>query len=371
MKQKVLFIDRDGTLILEPPIDFQVDSLEKLDFYPKVFKNLSKIAEKSAYKLVMVTNQDGLGTDSFPEEDFIAPHNKMLKAFEGEGIIFDEILIDKSFPHENSPNRKPEIGLLKHYLNGDYDIENSFVIGDRYSDVQLAKNIGAKSVWMTKEENIGEELSDLKNYASLISTDWEAIVNFVLLPERIVSHKRETKETKIAIKLNLDGKGTTKIKTGLNFFDHMLEQIGRHSGIDLEINCEGDLHVDEHHTIEDTAITLGEAFKMALGNKLGMERYGFALPMDDCQAKVLLDFGGRNWLMWKAGFQREKIGDMPTEMFFHFFKSFADHAQCNLNIEAKGMNEHHKIEAIFKCFAKALKMAIKREPFSDVLPSTK
>lgn len=370
--KKVLFIDRDGTLIIEPPIDFQVDSLEKLEFLPRVFRNLSLIAQNLDYELVIVSNQDGLGTAGYPEESFQLVQEKMLKAFENEGIVFDDILIDKSWPEDNAPTRKPRTGLLGKYLAGDYDLANSFVIGDRLTDIELAKNIGAKGILLNKGEMSEEvEKAGLLNHCVLISEDWDDVYACVAAPERISTVVRKTKETDIFVGLNLDGTGASQISTGLKFFDHMLEQIGRHSGCNLTIVVKGDLEVDEHHTIEDTALALGEAFRKAIGNKAGIERYGFCLPMDDCLALVALDFGGRPWLVWKAEFRREKVGDVPTEMFMHFFKSFSDAALCNLNIEAEGQNEHHKIEAIFKAFAKAIKMAVRRDIFNFELPSTK
>lgn len=374
--KKALFIDRDGTLVIEPPIDYQLDSLEKLEFYPKVFRYLSKIAEELDFELVMITNQDGLGTASFPEKTFWPAHNKMLQAFENEDVIFNNILIDRSFPADNAPTRKPRTGLLTAYMNGDYDLTNSFVLGDRLTDMELAKNLGAKGIWLDSGENKGNaelehKTTELEEYIVLNTTDWKTIYEFLKLQDRTASIQRKTKETDIDIQLNLDGKGQAKIDTGLKFFDHMLDQIARHAGVDLEITVKGDLEVDEHHTIEDTAIALGEAFYQALGNKLGIERYGFCLPMDDCLAQVAIDFGGRNWLVWEAEFKREHVGKMPTEMFFHFFKSFTDGARCNLNIKAEGTNEHHKIEAIFKALARAIRMAIKREPNNMQLPSTK
>ncbi len=372
-KKRVLFIDRDGTLIIEPPVDYQVDSLEKLEFYPGVFQNLSKIADLLDFDLVMVTNQDGLGTDSFPEEDFWPAQNKMLKTLENEGIIFSDILIDRSFPQDNSPNRKPRTGLLTKYMQGDYDLANSFVIGDRLTDVELAKNLGCKAIYMKKAEFGLKELMTLglDSVSALCTDSWSDVCQFLFTTERSATVERNTAETKISVSINLDGKGICNIKTGLHFFDHMLEQIGRHSGCDLTIRVDGDLHVDEHHTIEDTAIVLGEAVKMALGDKRGIERYGFCLPMDDCLAQVAIDFGGRSWLVWEADFKREKIGDMPTEMFYHFFKSFSDAAACNLNIKAEGRNEHHKIEGIFKALARAIRAAIRKDPFNNRLPSTK
>ena len=371
MKKKALFIDRDGTLIFEPE-DEQIDSLEKLVFLPKVFRNLFFIQKNLDFELVMVTNQDGLGTASYPEETFWPAHKKVLQAFENEGVTFDDILIDRSFPHENLPTRKPGIGMLTKYLNGNYDLENSFVIGDRLTDIQLAKNLGAKGILINNGDLVEQmEKQGLANHCVLISEDWDDIYACVAASERIAKVERTTKETSISILINLDGSGVCEISTGLHFFDHMLNQIGRHSGVDLKIEVKGDLEVDEHHTIEDTALALGEAFKKAVGDKIGMERYGFCLPMDDCLALAAIDFGGRPWLVWDAEFKREKVGDMPTEMFLHFFKSFSDAAACNLNIKAEGTNEHHKIEAIFKALAKAIKMAIKRDIFNFELPSTK
>ena len=371
MKTKALFIDRDGTLIFEPE-DEQIDSLEKLEFLPKVFRNLYLIQKNLDYELVMVTNQDGLGTASYPEETFWPVHNKVIRAFENEGVTFDDILIDRSFPHDNLPTRKPGTGMLGKYLNGDYDLANSFVIGDRLTDIQLAKNLGAKAILINNGDLVETmEKQGLANHCVLVSTDWDDIYACVASPERTSEVVRTTKETSISVHLNLDGSGVCEISTGLHFFDHMLNQIGRHSGVDLKINVKGDLEVDEHHTIEDTALALGEAFRKAVGQKIGMERYGFCLPMDDCLALAAIDFGGRPWLVWDAEFKREKVGDMPTEMFMHFFKSFSDAALCNLNIKAEGTNEHHKIEAIFKALAKAIKMAIKRDIFNFELPTTK
>ncbi len=376
MPKRVLFIDRDGTLVLESE-NYQLDSLTKLEFYPKVFKFLSKIAKELDFELAMVTNQDGLGTESFPEETFWPTQNFILKSFENEGVTFDEIFIDKSFPEENAPTRKPRTGMLTKYLNNsDYDLENSYVIGDRITDVELAKNLGSKAIFIKNEENLGgneiaSSLEELQNVITLQTTDWQKIYEFLKLDERTASIKRTTNETDIAINLNLDGTGKSNINTGISFFDHMLDQIARHGQMDLDIQVKGDLEVDEHHTIEDTAIALGEVFAKALGNKLGIERYGFCLPMDDCLAQVAIDFGGRNWLVWEAEFKREMIGQMPSEMFFHFFKSFTDGAKANLNIKAEGTNEHHKIEAIFKAFAKAIKVAVKRDSEKMILPSTK
>jgi imidazoleglycerol-phosphate dehydratase/histidinol-phosphatase len=376
MPKRVLFIDRDGTLVLEPE-NYQLDSLTKLEFYPKVFQFLSKIAKELDFELAIVTNQDGLGTESFPEETFWPTQNFILKAFENEGITFDEIFIDRSFPEDNASTRKPRTGMLTKYLNNpEYDLENSYVIGDRITDVELAKNLGSKAIFIKNEENLGgneiaTSLEDLQNVIALQTTDWQKIYEFLKLEERTASIIRTTNETDIAITLNLDGIGKSNINTGISFFDHMLDQIARHGQMDLEIQVKGDLEVDEHHTIEDTAIALGEVFAKALGNKLGIERYGFCLPMDDCLAQVAIDFGGRNWLVWEAEFKREMIGQMPTEMFFHFFKSFTDGAKANLNIKAEGTNEHHKIEAIFKAFAKAIKVAVKRDSEKMILPSTK
>jgi len=376
MSKKVLFIDRDGTLVLEPPIDYQLDSLSKLEFYPKVFQYMAKIATELDYELVMVTNQDGLGTNSFPEDTFWPAQNKIITAFEKEGVVFSEVLIDNSFPHENAITRKPRTGLLTKYFSEDYDLENSFVLGDRITDMELAKNLGAKGIYLSDNNKLGsDEIEasehDILEHIALMSDDWSQIYEFLKLKNRVQEITRNTNETKIYIKLNLDGSGKNDIHTGLSFFDHMLDQIGRHGAMDLTIKVDGDLEVDEHHTIEDTMIAFGELFNKALGDKLGIERYGFCLPMDDCLAQVAVDFGGRNWLEWKADFKRERIGDMPTEMFFHLFKSFTDGAKCNLNIKAEGVNEHHKIEGIFKAFAKAMKMAVKRDVNKMFLPSTK
>ena len=376
MAKKILFIDRDGTIVLEPN-DYQLDSLEKLEFYPNVFQYLGKIAKEMDFELVLVTNQDGLGTNSFPENDFWPSQNFIIKAFENEGIVFDEIFIDRSLPEENSPNRKPRTGMLTKYIdNSEYDLENSIVIGDRITDVELAKNLGCKALFINKNENLGSQESKLtfeeieKNIV-LETISWKAIYEYLKLENRTSEIYRKTNETDIFIKIDLDGTGKSTIDTGIAFFDHMLDQIARHGQIDLEIIVKGDLQVDEHHTIEDTAIALGEVFSKALGSKLGIERYGFCLPMDDCLAQVALDFGGRNWLVWDADFKREKIGEMPTEMFLHFFKSFSDGAKANINIKAEGINEHHKIEAIFKAFAKAIKAAVKRDVEKLILPSTK
>lgn len=374
--KKVLFIDRDGTIVLEPE-GYQLDSLEKLEFYPKAFQYLAKIANELDYELAMVTNQDGLGTDSFPENTFWPTQDFILKAFQNEGVLFDDIFIDRSFPEDNAPTRKPRTGMLTKYIdNPNYDLANSFVLGDRLTDVELAKNLGAKAIFMNTTDGAGsEEISakreELDATIVLQSTDWKQIYEFLKLEARTASITRKTHETDIYIKLNLDGTGKSNIDTGIAFFDHMLDQISRHGQMDLDIKVKGDLEVDEHHTIEDTAIALGEVYAKALGNKLGIERYGFCLPMDDCLAQVAIDFGGRNWLIWETEFKREMVGKMPTEMFFHFFKSFSDGAKANINIKAEGDNEHHKIEAIFKAFAKAIKVAVKRDTEKMILPSTK
>jgi imidazoleglycerol-phosphate dehydratase/histidinol-phosphatase len=374
-KKKVLFIDRDGTIIKET-VDEQIDAFEKMIFYPKAFTFLGKIAQELDYELVMITNQDGLGTDTFPEDTFWPVHNFILKSFENEGVVFDKVFLDRTFPHENANTRKPGTGLLEAYFSDDYDLQNSFVIGDRLTDIELAKNLGAKGIFINDETNLGTgeitvKRDDLDAVIALESNDWEKIYEFLKLASRTSEIHRKTNETDIQIQLNLDGTGKSDIKTGLAFFDHMLDQLARHGQMDLMIRVVGDLEVDEHHTIEDTGIALGEVFANALGNKLGIERYGFCLPMDDCLAQVAIDFGGRNWLVWDADFKREKVGDMPTEMFHHFFKSFTDGARANLNIKAEGTNEHHKIEAIFKAFAKSIKMAVKRDVEKMVLPSTK
>jgi imidazoleglycerol-phosphate dehydratase/histidinol-phosphatase len=371
MKQKALFIDRDGTLVIEPPVDYQLDTLEKLEFYPGVFRNMHFIAKNLDYELVMVTNQDGLGTSSFPEETFWPAHKKMLKAFEGEGVVFNDTLIDRSFPEDNAPTRKPRTGLMGKYMDGSYDLANSYVIGDRLTDVELAKNLGCKAIWLSNQPDELLAEKGLSEVCVLKTTNWDEVYAEVAKTDRTATVRRTTKETDIDVWLDLDGTGKTNISTGLGFFDHMLDQIGRHSGIDLKVIVKGDLEVDEHHTIEDTAIALGEAFLKALGNKRGIERYGFCLPMDDCLVQVAIDFGGRAWLVWDAQFTRERVGDMPTEMFLHFFKSFSDASKCNLNIKAEGQNEHHKIEGIFKALAKSIKMAIKKDVFNFELPSTK
>ena len=376
--KKILFIDRDGTLIKEAPPTYQLDDFSKLEFYPDMFFYLRKIAMELDYELVMVTNQDGLGTVSFPEETFWPVHNLVMKSLENEKIKFAQIIIDKTFPEQNAPTRKPATGMLTKYINNSaYDLANSFVIGDRITDMQLAKNLNCKGLWLNIDEALGgkeinDSVDDLKNNVVVLeTTTWQDIYNYLKLPARIVTHQRNTNETKIAVSINLDGKGIANNKTGLPFFDHMLDQLARHGNIDLAVTCNGDLHIDEHHSIEDTGIALGESMAKALGDKRGIERYGFLLPMDDCLAQVAIDFGGRNWIVWEAEFKREKIGEMPTEMFFHFFKSFSDAAKCNLNIKAEGENEHHKIESIFKAFAKAIKMAIKRDADNNALPSTK
>ena len=375
MKKPVLFIDRDGTLIREPENE-QIDAFEKLEFYPKVFQYLSKIAKELNFEIVMITNQDGLGTAVYPEDTFWPVHNFVIKTFEQEGVVFKEQYIDRTFAKDNAPTRKPNTGLLTKYFSEDYDLANSFVIGDRLTDIELAKNLGAKGIFINDQTHLGTDevtvsQNELQQYIALETNDWEQIYEFLKTTERLGTIERNTNETKIKIDLNLDGIGKSNIDTGIAFFDHMLDQIARHGQIDLNIKVNGDLEVDEHHTIEDTAITLGEVFATTLGNKLGIERYGFCLPMDDCLAQVAIDFGGRNWLVWDANFKREMIGKMPTEMFYHFFKSFTDGAKCNLNIKAEGTNEHHKIEAIFKAFAKAIKMAIKRDVNKMILPSTK
>ena len=360
MTKKVLFIDRDGTIIREPE-DFQIDAFEKLEFLPNVINSLSKIAKELSYELVMVSNQDGLGTDSFPEETFWPVQNFIINILKNEGVEFSEILIDSSFENENKPTRKPGVGMLQKYIYGNYDLANSFVIGDRKTDVQLAENLGSKSIFISEEIN---------SAATFVTMDWNEIYDFLKSIPRIGKVKRETLETSINIELNLDGKGNSEINTGLPFFDHMLQQIAKHGNLDLKIQVNGDLEIDEHHTVEDTAIALGDAFLQALGDKKAISRYGFLLPMDDCLAQVAVDFGGRPWLVWDADFKREKIGDVPTEMFFHFFKSFSDQARCNLNIKAEGENEHHKIESIFKAFAKAIQMAVNKTKNYNI-PSTK
>lgn len=378
--RKILFIDRDGTLIIEPQPDQQVDSLAKLDYIPRAISAMRKIAEETDYELVMVTNQDGLGTDSFPEETFWPAHNKMMATFAGENIHFDAVHIDRHFPRDNSTTRKPGTGMLTQYFTPEYDLANSYVIGDRLTDVQLAVNLGAKAIlFLPPDGLLSVQTADvmglteaMQQAIALKTDDWDKIYEFLRLPARTASVERNTKETQIKIDLNLDGQGKADIHTGLGFFDHMLDQVAKHSGADLTIRVQGDLHIDEHHTIEDTALALGEAYRRALGDKRGISRYGFLLPMDEALAQVGIDFSGRPWLVWNAEFKREKVGDMPTEMFFHFFKSFSDTALCNLNIKVEGDNEHHKIEAIFKAFAKSIKMAVQRSIRElDNLPSTK
>lgn len=369
--KKVLFIDRDGTLVIEPPIDFQLDSLDKLEFYPGVFRNMYNISKNLNYELVIVSNQDGLGTHLFPEDTFWPTQNKIIKAFENEGIVFNDILIDRSLPDDNAPTRKPKTGMMTKYINGSYDLANSYVIGDRITDIELAKNIGCKAIWLSSQSDDLLKENNLSKYYSLKTTNWDDIYKEVSRIERTATVERNTKETSIKVIIDLDGNGNSTISTGLDFLDHMLEQISKHSGINLNISTKGDLNVDEHHTIEDTALALGESLLKALGEKVGIERYGYCLPMDDCIITVAIDFGGRPWLVWDANFKREKIGDVPTEMFMHFFKSLSDSAKCNLYIKAEGTNEHHKIEGIFKALAKSIKMAIKRDVFNFELPSTK
>ena len=375
--KKILFIDRDGTLIKEAPPTYQIDSFDKLEFYPDMFTWMRCIANEMNFELVMVTNQDGLGTSTYPEETFWPIQNFVVKSLENEDIIFTNIHIDKTFAADKAPTRKPATGMLTQYLNNpEYDVPGSFVIGDRITDVQLAKNLGCKAIWLNNDASLGaaeinNDSTSLQSVIALETTNWKSIYEYFRLGQRIIQHERNTNETKIQVLLNLDGKGIATIDTGLNFFNHMLEQLSRHSSIDMIIKVNGDLHIDEHHTIEDTAIALGEAFSLALGNKKGIERYGFTLPMDDCLAQVAIDFSGRSWLVWKADFKREKIGDVPTEMFYHFFKSFSDAGKCNLNIKVEGDNEHHKIEAIFKALAKAIKAAVKRDVDNQQLPSTK
>jgi imidazoleglycerol-phosphate dehydratase/histidinol-phosphatase len=374
MKKRVLFLDRDGVIFQEQPPDYQLDSTDKIHFMKGVITALSDIAASLDYYKVLITNQDGMGTDVFPGNTFWPYQDLMIRTLAGEGFVFDEIHIDKTFEKDKQPTRKPGTGLLTHFFDKEkYDLANSYMIGDRWTDIQLAKNLGTKAI-LIKSPYLPlteEQLQEYKDVIAFATDDWKEIARFLKNGLRKVSHQRNTNETKISIELNMDGSGQANIHTGLGFFDHMLEQIARHGKLDLAIQCKGDLHIDEHHTIEDTGIALGEAFAKALADKTGMERYGFALPMDEAEAKVLIDFGGRNWLVWNAEFKREKIGEMPTEMFFHFFKSFSDAAKCNLNIECKGENEHHKIEAIFKAFAKAIRMAVKKDPFSNYLPSTK
>jgi imidazoleglycerol-phosphate dehydratase/histidinol-phosphatase len=371
--KNVLFIDRDGTLALEPE-GYQLDTFEKLVFYPEVFTYLAKIAKELDFELVMVTNQDGLGTASFPEETFWPVQDFLIQSFKNEGVQFNEILIDKSLPADNAPTRKPRTAMMNHYFDeDDYDLKNSFVIGDRLTDMELAKNLGSQGIFIANDPELGQDETTANADLPIVltTTSWKDIYAFLKLEQRQFGYERKTNETDIKLKLNLDGTGKSSIDTGIAFFDHMLDQLARHGSMDIEFEVKGDLEVDEHHTIEDTAIALGEAFAQALGNKLGIERYGFCLPMDDCLAQVAIDFGGRNWLVWETEFKREMIGKMPTEMFFHFFKSFSDGAKANINIKAEGTNEHHKIEAIFKAFAKAIKVAVKRDPDKMILPSTK
>lgn len=375
--KKILFIDRDGTLICEAPPSYQVDAFDKLEFYPGMFTWMRRIACELGFELVMVSNQDGLGTEAYPEENFKRIQDFVMKALANEDIRFAAVHIDRSYPVDNAPTRKPRTGLLNAYLNNpEYDLAGSFVIGDRVTDIQLARNLGCKAIWLNNDPSLGAaEISgpddQLKSAVALETRDWRSIYEFLRLEQRVVTHERNTQETRIQVILNLDGKGDMQIDTGLHFFNHMLEQLSRHSGVDMMLKVSGDLHIDEHHTIEDTAITLGETFARALGRKIGIERYGFTLPMDDCLAQVALDFGGRPWLVWDASFKREKIGDMPAEMFYHFFKSFSDAARCNLHIRAEGDNEHHKIESIFKALARAIRQAVKRDLNNQQLPSTK
>jgi len=370
IKKKVLFIDRDGTIIIEPPVTYQVDRVDQIEYLPAVLRNLHFIRKKLDFEWALVTNQDGLGTPVYPQENFDQVQASFLKTLANEDIHFDKIFIDISFPEDNLPTRKPGTAMLTEYFTEAYDLAGSFVIGDRYTDVELAKNMGCKAIFISTDEEILKE-KGLTAYCALQTTDWNRITEFLFAGERTATVKRTTKETDILIELNLDGSGKCNINTGLKFFDHMLEQIGKHSGSDLTIQVKGDLEVDEHHTIEDTAIALGEAFGKALGNKRGVERYGFYLPMDDCLCSVALDFGGRAWLVYDAEFKREYVGDLPTEMVLHFFKSFSDAAKMNLNIKAEGDNEHHKIEGIFKALAKSIKMAVKRDIYQYELPSTK
>lgn len=377
MAKKVLFIDRDGTLIQEAPPTYQIDAWEKLKFYPLAFTYMHKIATELDFELVMVSNQDGLGTDAFPESDFLPLHQHVMDSFASEGVHFSEVLIDRSFPHQNLATRKPGTGMMLHYLQNEaYDIAGSFVIGDRITDVQLAKNLGCQALWLNNNPDLGgaevkDSLDELRKVVAVESMQWKHFYDYLKAESRIVRHVRKTAETEVRIELNLDGSGKADINTSLEFFNHMLDQIARHGLIDLRIETQGDLQIDEHHTVEDTGLALGEALLKALGDKRGIERYGFALPMDEVEARVLLDFGGRPWVVWNADFHRERVGDVPTEMFFHFFKSFSDAARCNLHVECRGDNEHHKIEAVFKAFAKAIKMAVKKDPLKNYLPSTK
>jgi imidazoleglycerol-phosphate dehydratase/histidinol-phosphatase len=371
---RVLFIDRDGTLIVEPPVDFQVDSLEKLELVPGALRAIHFIATHLPYRLVMVTNQDGLGTPSFPEDTFYPAHNKMLTTFANEGVNFDDIIIDRTFPEENAPTRKPGIALLGEYTSGKYDLANSYVIGDRITDALLARNLGAKAILLAEPtDELASAIAEngLTDTVVAVTQSWNKVAALVQGGARRAHCERATSETKISVDVNLDGNGHVDIHTGLGFFDHMLAQIGKHGAIDLTVHTDGDLYVDEHHTIEDTAIVLGTAIREALGDKMGIERYGFMLPMDDSLCTVAIDFGGRPWLIWDAEFKREKIGDVPTEMFFHFFKSLSDAAAINLFVRAEGSNEHHKIEGIFKAFARALRQAVRRDPLHFTLPSSK
>ena len=368
--KKILFIDRDGTLVIEPPVDYQLDSFEKLEFYPKAMRNLSFIRSKLDFEFVMVTNQDGLGTSSFPEDTFWPVHNLVMRTLAGEGITFDDVCIDRSFPEDNAPTRKPRTGMLAKYLNNpEYDLTGSFVIGDRPTDVELAKNLGCRAILLQEDKSVLSP--ELEAVCALATKNWDRVADFLFAGERRAEVHRVTHETDVYVSLDLDGTSRCDIHTGLGFFDHMLEQIGKHGGIDLTIRVKGDLHVDEHHTIEDTSLALGECLYKALGDKRGIERYGYSLPMDDCLCQVCLDFGGRPWLVWQADFQRERIGEMPTEMFLHFFKSLSDAAKMNLHVKAEGANEHHKIEGIFKALARALKMAVRRDIYHYELPSSK
>ncbi|MDR1783543.1 MAG: bifunctional histidinol-phosphatase/imidazoleglycerol-phosphate dehydratase HisB [Dysgonamonadaceae bacterium] len=370
MKKRALFIDRDGTLILEPDPNYQIDSLENMEFTPAVIRNLYNIRQKTDYELVIVSNQDGLGTEIYPQWQFDLVQGKMLTAFANEGIVFDKIFIDPTTEAQNKPTRKPGTAMLTEYMTGEYDLANCYVIGDRLTDIVLAKNLGCRGI-LYNDEALIDGNPQLKPYCALAARDWNKIADLIIGGERKAVVSRKTKETDIYIAIDLNGSGKSEISTGLHFFDHLLDQIGKHAGIDLTIKVSGDLEVDEHHTIEDTGIALGEAISKALGEKRGIERYGFYLPMDECICAVALDFGGRPWLVWDAKFTREKVGDMPTEMFMHFFKSLSDAAKINLNISAKGENEHHKIEGIFKGFARALKNAIRRDVLKFDLPSTK
>jgi len=370
--KKVLFIDRDGTLIVEPQDTFQIDSLERLEFLPGVFRNLHYIRHNCNYELVMVSNQDGLGTPAYPQAAFDLVQSKLITYFANEGVFFDDIYIDPSFPHENSPGRKPGTGMLTKYFSPGYNLAESYVIGDRLTDIELARNLGASGILIGDASRWDEvQKAGLNAWCALVSPDWDQIAEFLMQRNRYAQVRRTTRETDISVSISLDGKGTSNISTGIGFFDHMLDQIARHSGCDISIQVKGDLHVDEHHTIEDVALSLGEAFRTALGDMKGVQRYGFALPMDESRATVLIDFGGRSFFRWKAVFRRERIGEFPTEMFPHFFRSFADAAHCNLHITALGENEHHKAEAIFKAFARAMGMAVRKDRLKNYLPSTK